>query len=144
MNVSYEILVDKFGQSLIDASELLTEFDACDLVCKRRTLNDILYLVLQSKVADSDIDMAIKNSRLKPSFTPCVMLKKGTALHNLERMAGLPEAELGKVYILLLHLFKIGYQRRFEDEKNNVSKWWYWDLSDKNNIDKILSAGPNL
>ena len=47
--------------------------------------------------------------------------------------------ELEKVLILLLNLFKIGYNRRFQKEKNNPDKWWYWDLSDDKKINLLNS-----
>lgn len=34
-------------------------------------------------------------------------------------------------------LFKIAYTRRFNEEKNDPYKWWYWDLSDSAKEDLI-------
>lgn len=66
------------------------------------------------------------------------MIKKGVATHNLLTISNLPEDELNKVLRLFLSIFKIAYLRRYEEEKDGTYKWWYWDLSDKKNIDKIL------
>jgi len=50
----------------------------------------------------------------------------------------LPENELNKTFTLFLSLFKIAYQRRYQEEKNNPDKWWYWDLSDEKKLKLIM------
>lgn len=65
--------------------------------------------------------------------------KGGTKYHNLKKIIDLPDDELDKTLVLLLNLFKLGYYRRFQNEKNNPNKWWYWDLSDKKIVDHIIN-----
>ncbi|WP_343689865.1 DUF5958 family protein [Chitinophaga sp.] len=137
MIIEYEILINKYGQGLINSEPLLLIFKGLEVVSKRSFLNDMLFLIQQSKPTVSDIEPAILGSGLKPTYTPCVLLKKGVATHNLEKLINLPENELNKVFLLLLSLFKVAYQRRFAIEKNHPNKWWYWDLSDEMNISKI-------
>ena len=136
MNIEDEILVNKYGQNLIAVQQLTDKFELLDLLQKKLFLNDILYLIMQSKPRDEDIEFAIKESGLKPTFTPCVLLRKGAANHHLQKIVELPEVELNNTFVLLLSLFKIPYKRRFDIEKNTPNKWWYWDLSD----DKIIKA----
>lgn len=138
MKLDNEILFNKYGQSLIELEFLLKKFEGLDIMSKRSFLNEVIFLILQSKPKEEDIELAITNSGLKPTFTPCVLLKKGVTNHNLEKLAGLPETELNKVFLLFSSLFKIAYKRRFEIEKNNPNKWWYWDLSDEENLSKIF------
>ncbi len=69
-----------------------------------------------------------------------MLLSKGVANHNLQKIAELPESELNKALLLLLGLFKISYQRRFKEEKNHPDKWWYWDLSDEHTVEIILKS----
>tara|TARA_R110002020_G_scaffold466285_2_gene688733 strand:- start:242 stop:667 length:426 start_codon:yes stop_codon:yes gene_type:complete len=137
MKLEHEILINKYGQSLIDLEPLLHIFEPLEVASKRNILNDMIFLIQQSKAKDSDIETAILESSLKASYTPCVLLKKGVANHHLQKLISLPENELTKVFILLLNLFRIAYTRRFELEKNNPDKWWYWDLSDTKNIQRI-------
>lgn len=93
---------------------------------------------MQLKPKEEDIEVAITNSGLKPTFTPCVLIRKGIANHNLLKLIELPENELQKSFVLLLNLFKVAYERRFELEKDNPGKWWYWDLSDKEKIEMLM------
>jgi hypothetical protein len=140
MKIEYEILINKYGQELIGIEHLLLIFKDFVITSQKDFLNDILFLILQSKPKDSDIEPAILESRLEPTYTPCVLLRKGVATHNLERLVKLPENELSKVLVLLLNLFRIAYKRRFLMEKDNPNKWWYWDLSNEANIRKINAS----
>jgi len=139
MKIENEILVNKYGQDLVNIEYLEPIFSLLDPTNKKLFLNDILYLIMQSKPTDKDIEPAIELSKLKPTYTPCVLIKKGVTNQNLQRLLQLPENELKKTFILLLTLFKIAYKRRFEIEKNNPEKWWYWDLSDNKKIEEILN-----
>lgn len=138
MKIDDEILINQYGQGLISTTFLSNRFNALEINRRRIYLDDLVNLIIQSKVIDNDIEDAIKNSNLKPTFTPCVMLRKGVKSYLLEKLVRLPEKELNKVFVLLLSLFKIAYQRRFNIENYNPDKWWYWDLRDERNIESIL------
>ena len=137
MKIEDVILINKYGQGLVVIDELKEGFSNYGLIDKRKYLTELKGLIGQSKPTDIDIEPAILTSGLKPTYTPCVLLGKGVASHNLEKLIKLPENELNKVFLLLLSLFKVAYQRRFSIEKNHPDKWWYWDLSDEMNISKI-------
>lgn len=137
MNIDIEILINQYGQGHIDEDRIMLLFNSFDTDSRKLFFEKILFLILQSKPKEEDIEVAILNSRLKSTFTPCVLLRKGIENHHLERLIKLPDDEHTKVFKLLMSLFKIAYRRRFEAEKNNPDKWWYWDLSDKDNIEKL-------
>ncbi len=137
MKIEHEILVNKYGQELATTEQLLNLFGSFDMSSQKVFLNEILYLILQSKPKEEDIEPTIISSGLKSTYTPCVLLKKGITNHNLEKLVNLPDNELTKAFILLLNLFRIAYKRRFAVEKNTPEKWWYWDLSDEANINRI-------
>lgn len=141
MKIEQEILINQYGQDVVPSSELLNLLELLTVSEKKALLNDIVYLILQSKPETNDIPQAIIDSKLKPTYTPCILLKNGVANHNLQKIINLPESESKKSFTLLLSLFKIAYQRRFEKEKNVSDKWWYSDLSDNLNVDKIRRQG---
>ncbi len=138
MKLEDEILVNKYGQGLVVIEQLTEIFGLLDWTQKKSFLTDILYLIMQSKPKEEDIEPAIKESGLKPTFTPCVLLRKGVANHHLIKIVKLPEVELDKAIVLLLHLFKVAYKRRFIIEKDNPDKWWYWDLSDNKKVEMVI------
>jgi len=138
MNIEDEVQINKYGQGLIDMKELLYRFEKFDFVNKQKYLIDVVFLILQSKTNDDDIDEAIRQSNLRPTFTPCIMIRKGGVNSStLKIITSLPENEYLKVFALFIALFKIGYQRRFLVEKNDPNKWWYWDLSEPNIMNRI-------
>lgn len=137
MKLENEILVNKYAQSVIDIEDLILVFNSFSLVDKKKYLYDLFFFILQSKAQDEDIEPAIENSKLRRTYTPCVIIKKGVGTHNLKRLIELPENELNKSLILLLSLFKIAYLKRFETEKKDIYKWWCLDLSDDKNIETI-------
>ncbi len=143
MELKLELLINKYGQDIINNEILLSIFNNFDSVVKKEFLNDFLFLICQSKPLNADIDVSINESGLKSTYTPCVLLKKGLNMSNLQKIINLPENELSKAFLLLLSLFRIAYRRRFLQEKNNPNKWWYWDLSDQKNIDKVLLRDSN-
>lgn len=143
MKIEIEILINKYGQGLIPLSVLQEEFDAYSLYQKRSFLQEMSFLIIQSKPKEEDVDLAIKKEKLKSGYTPCVLLKKGISSYNLERVINLPENEMIKTFILFMSIFKIAYSRRFKEEMNNINKWWYWDLSDNDNVERILEGFHN-
>lgn len=140
MKLEEEILINKYGQGLANNIELLSKFNTLDTEKRRVFLTDLTFLIMQSKPSDKDIETVISDSKLKPTYTPCILLKKGVSSHNLNKIIALPENELEKVFLLFLSLFKIPYQRRFKEEKNHPDKWWYWDLSDEYKVEMILKS----
>lgn len=138
MDLKRELLINKYGQNLIPIEVLVDDYHMLDDARKRLYLEHLVTLITQSKATDEDIVQAIKNSCLKSTLSPCVILEKGgTKYHNLKKIIDLPNYELDRTLILFLNLFKIGYYRRFQEERNNPDKWWYWDLSDEKMIRNI-------
>lgn len=140
MKLEDEILINKFGQELVAIEQLIEDFSLLEDFQKKEFLNGFIYLIMQSKPKKEDVEPAILKSGLKPTFTPCILLKKGVSNHDLEKIVNLPESELTKAFVLLLSLFKIAYKRRFAVEKDNLDKWWYWDLSDSEKVEMIMKS----
>ena len=130
-----DLEINMYAQGLVEADYLIVMFNTFSLEQKHLYLRHILFFIGQSKPSEDDISSVIEISRLRPTFTPCVLLKKGVKYHNLIKIAELSENELVKSLILLLSLFRIAYLRRFKQEMNSY-KWWYWDFSDPKNIEK--------
>src|ERR1035441_2446639 len=137
MNINEQIKFNKFGQDLLTFQQVIGDFTSLKNEQKRKYLNDLAFLIIQSKANDSDIDEAIELGHLKLTFTPCVKIKKGIKWNILEELINLPDYELDKVAILFLSLYKIAYKRLLEKEKDDPNKWWFQDLSNENLVDRI-------
>lgn len=144
MTIDQEIEINLFAQDLIDIKHLRFIFNDLNMETKKIYLERLILLITQSKVLEIDIDSAIIKSKLKSTFTPCVILKRGLTKSNFNKIINLPNNELDKVFLLLVYLFKIAYNRRFELEKNNPTKWWYWDFSDDENLRKLELVRSNI
>ena len=140
MILEHEILFNQFGQGVYEEAKLISQFESLDTDSRRKMIRDVEYLIIQSKVTVNDIDEAISKSGLKPTFTPCVIIKKGLNHGNFEKVINLPENELTKAFRLFIYLFKEGYYRRYIEEKGNPNKWWYLDLSDNENLERIKQS----
>jgi hypothetical protein len=141
MDIKTDLQLNQFAQNLLPIEEILASFSTLDASLKNTYLNNLVDLIIQSKPALEDVPVAIEKSQLKSTHTPCVLLKKGIDQHHLRKIANLPETEQSKVLVLLLHLFKIAYLRRFLVEKDLPHKWWYWDLSVPENVERVLLKG---
>ena len=132
MKIEEQILINKFGQDLLSFQELLSYFKKLDIKKKRKFLSDLSFLIMQTKPLNDDIDRAIELGKLKPTFTPCVKIKKGLNSQIFKEIIDLPENEIEKSFVLLLSLYKI-----LEKEKNNPYKWWFQDLSNSDFEERI-------
>lgn len=140
MNLEQEIQFNQFGQGVYEETKLIGQFESLDIESKRSMLRDVENLIMQSKSTIDDIDKAISKSRLKPTFTPCIVIKKGLNYGNFQKIISLPENELTKAFRLFIYLFKEGYHRRYLKEKEDPNKWWYWDLSNDENLERIKQS----
>jgi thiamine pyrophosphokinase len=137
MNIDKEIILNLFAQGLYDYNQMIYDFNSLDFETKKEYLKDFVTIIIQSKPVSTDVEIAIFNSKLKSTYTPCVILKKGIEKNSLLKITELPLNELEKAFILLIHLFRIAYLRRYKIEKNDPTKWWYWDFSDEINFKKL-------
>ena len=140
MNLEQEIIFNQFGQGVCIEEKLIRQFESLKIEGKREMMIEVENLILQSESTIDDIDVAIGKSGLKPTFTPCVIIKKGLNHGNFQKIINLPENELIKVFRLIIYLFKEGYCRKYSKEKGDPNKWWYWDLSKNENLEKIKQS----
>lgn len=144
MKIEQEILINQYGQEIIEIEPLISIFKELEIDDKRIFLNELLYwFIIQSKPKEEDIEFSIIASKLKPTCTPCILLKKGIENYKLEKIIKLPDNELDKVFVLFINLFRIAYKRKLKHTKNHPEKWWYWDLSDSQIISTIISKYSN-
>ena len=139
MNRKDKINLNKYAQDIIPINEVLESFSIETYDKKQMFLREFIYFFLnQSKPENSDIDESISKSGLRPTYTSCVILKKfGINKASFEKIITLPENEQEKAFRLLFNLFKIAYKRRYATEINNPNKWWYWDLTNSENLKRL-------
>lgn len=146
MNLEEEIIINQFGQGVRSVADLLDEFTQLDEDQRRSRFVHFYCQVCDFRLADSDIEQALADCSLKvtdPTYDYLKLHRLKTGLKGIiwiPDTGNPPEGGLGKPYELLLRLFKKDFQRRFELEKENPSKWWYWDLSNQEISQGILTS----
>lgn len=138
-NIDNDIIINQFGQNLSSITEVVNYYNSLDEYNKEDFINKLLFFIIQLKPNDEIINDAIKFGGLKETFTPSVLIKKGINYNNLNRIKNLPVNEFQKSLSLLLSLFYISYQKEFSKENYSPNKWWFNDLSNKEDVLKIKS-----
>jgi Family of unknown function (DUF5958) len=138
MKIDEQILLNQLAQGLIDLSEGERWFRTLGEGEKRAVLQDLNFMIANSSPHAEDVAEAIRGSGLKPTYTPCVLLKTGDLRLQLAKLANLPENELAKAFRLLLTLFGVSDgRRRREKPIDTENHWWHRDLNDPMVIAKI-------
>ncbi|HLL95398.1 MAG TPA: DUF5958 family protein, partial [Spirosoma sp.] len=125
--------------------DLLDEFSQLYEDQKRKRFVHFYYYIWYFKLDASDVEQVLTDCSIKATdptydYLNLHLIKTGRkGIICLSDTENPPEGGLHKPYELLLHLFKTDYQRRFELEKENPSKWWYWDLSNAEISQGILT-----
>jgi len=118
ISLEEELAVNQFGRDIHGVENLLRSFSQMPEVRKREYLNYLADLIWQYKPLEADIEQAIINTSLKPTYTPCVVLRTHRLKIGLNQLVKLPLNELDRVYRLMLNLFKQAYQRRLKKERS--------------------------
>lgn len=122
----YELILNKIAQGKIEFEAVVSWFNEFELELKLQILR-VLYLCLsQCHPSKADIEKGIIESKLKPTYTPCLLIKnlalKSAGAKSLE----LPSQELNKIFLLWLSVFIIAdNKRRVSECQNSCSHWWH-------------------
>jgi len=129
-----EIMLNLIAQGLKTVSEGIDWFENMSVDEKNEVLRDLYILCTQAGAGCRHVDEAIKNSQLKPTYTPCVLLKKcvgNNIKDQLVKIVTLPLNEKSKSFRLLLSLFTVAdKERRTERCKGECYHWWHQDLTE--------------
>jgi hypothetical protein len=121
-----EVLLNQIAQDIIPFEKGLAWFKTLSSDEKREVIRSLCRMSIQeAHYLDSEIDLAIAISGLKPTHTPCVLLKKGK--EYLRKTIELPEKEQIQSFCLLIALYSIADKRRREKCGENCHHWWHTD-----------------
>ncbi|WP_437968476.1 DUF5958 family protein [Sorangium sp. So ce260] len=95
-----EVLLNQLAQGLVAAEEGRRWFSRLAEGEQRDVLGTRWFFAAQAGARESDVDVAIARAQLKPSFTPCVLLRNGRLKIQAAKVLGLPLAEREKSFKL--------------------------------------------
>jgi hypothetical protein len=135
--IESEITLNQIAQGVLPAQSGDDWFLAASEPAQRDILRLLAHMILQARATTDDVQVAIAQSGLKPSYTPCVQLLNGRLNIQLSKVVRLPEAELLKSFQLLIALFMIADDRRRIECDNQCEHWWHTNLSDEETLKRI-------
>ena len=137
MDIAGEIAINQFGQGVHSTNDFLDQFIKLNEEEKKDRLRELLVPLWEIDPTQADIEQALVDGDLPPDYKPCFSIPK--LLKGVRVGFYLNEDAPEKDYKFLLHLFKTAYQRHLALEKDNSDDWHYWDLSDSQIVQDILT-----
>jgi len=126
MASQHDILLNRIAQGSLPRSDGEEWFQGLPHDEQKLVLRDLYYYTIQAGVLETDVVAAIADSKLKPTYTPCVMASKGRLFIQLGKIVNLPTTEYHKAYRLLVSLFTIADERRRRERcRGECSHWWH-------------------
>jgi len=123
----HELQLNRIAQGLIPIAEAISWFEGLSSEEQRTVLWALVRVTFQAHPLKSEVEPAINQAGLKPTFTPCVMaLKADDPIRGFDKLGNLPPHEWVKTFRLLIALFSIADQRRRETScKNGCTHAWH-------------------
>lgn len=138
MNLADEIAINQIQQELISQQDATNWFLSFPTQAQQEILQRLSYMAIQAGARETDVSLAIAKSKLRPTYTPCVLLSKGRLKEQMAKLLKLPASEFIKAFFLLISLLAIADARRYSKYcQDGCSHWWHRDLSDRNVLDEI-------
>ncbi|MGL5058729.1 MAG: DUF5958 family protein [Microcoleus sp.] len=138
MNLTDEITLNRIQQELISPEDAKNWFLSFPTEYQQEILQRLCYMAIQARARDEDVSLAVIKSKLRPTYTPCVLLSKGRLKEQMAKVLKLPPSEFLKSFVLLVNLLAIADARRYsKDCQDGCSHWWHRDLSDRQVLDEI-------
>lgn len=138
MNLADQIAINQIQQELISQQDAKNWFLSFPTKTQQEILQRLSYMALQAGARETDVSLAIAQSKLRPTYTPCVLLSKGRLKEQMAKLLKLPASEFIKAFFLLISLLAIADARRYSKYcQDGCSHWWHRDLSDRQVLDEI-------
>ena len=119
-------VINRAAQGRLETAEAISWFERLPRQEQSHALRDLSYAIMQAHPLPADVNAAIIAGKVKPTFTPCVVLNSYPLKEALAKVGMLPENEYQKSFCVLLALFSIADRRRRETVcKNGCSHEWH-------------------
>jgi hypothetical protein len=138
MDLADEITINQIQQKLISQEDAKNWFLSFPTEYQQEILQRLSYMTLQAGAREEDVSLAIAKSKLRPTYTPCVLLSRGRLKEQMAKLLKLPPSESIKTFFLLVSLLAIADARRYcKYCQDGCSHWWHRDLSARKVVDEI-------
>ena len=123
----HELQLNRIAQGLVPVAEGIAWFEGLGSDEQDAVLRVLVLITVQAHPLKSEVEPAIREAKLKPTFTPCVMVSKAPIpKKGFHKFGNLPPQEWVKTFRLLIALFSIADRRRRETScRNGCSHAWH-------------------
>ena len=119
MNLADEITINQIKQELISQEDAKNWFLSFPTEYQQEILQRLSYMTLQAGAREEDVSLAITKSKLRATYTPCVLLSKGRLK---EQMAAFETAVL-RIYQSLFSVNQFISNCRCTQVLQILSRW---------------------
>ena len=110
-----ELQLNRIAQGSVSVPDGVSWFEGVTQDQQQSVLRTLAYITSQSHPLAAEVDAAIAQAGLKPTFTPCVMVRKAPIPEKgCLALSGLPPEEWVKSFRLMVALFTLADRRRRE------------------------------
>lgn len=121
-----ELNINKIAQGILTLNEGLEWFDESTPEYRNKIMHSLDLCIYQSHPTTEDIEEGIKNSNLKETYSPCVLIRKKPFNEVRQKILKMPELDLRRGFILLLSVFGVADKRRRETHcKEGCTHDWH-------------------
>lgn len=129
MDKDSDIRINRLAQGLESIEAGLIWFRNLGSAKQGEVLRTIASFITQAGAREEDVPTAIERSSLRATYTPIVLLSRGSLKMQLPKVVNLPLEEREKAFRLLIALLAIADERRRRTTcANGCSHWWHQDL----------------
>ena len=111
-----ELHLNQIAQGHITIKKGIDWFNSHDLNEKKEIIQTLSEILTQAHPTNNEIENGIEISKLKPTYTPCVLMAEKQFNEAVATIRNLPENELGKTFELWISIFSIADKRRRNTE----------------------------
>jgi hypothetical protein len=120
-------ILNRVAQDRLPFTDAVRWFESLPETEQQPWLKTIAFMCHQAHPFREEIDGAITLAALKPTLTPCVMLRSSTQIeHSVDCVATLPADERSNAFRLIFALYCVADTRRRQtDCRNGCSHAWH-------------------
>ena len=111
-----ELKINKLAQGMISLEDGLEWFDESSAKDKNNIMGTLDLCIFQSHPTAEDIEIGIASSKLKETYSPCVLVRKKHLNEVRAKVRNMTGIDQRRGFILFLSIFSIADARRRETQ----------------------------
>ncbi|TAK64946.1 DUF5958 family protein [Methylobacter sp.] len=121
-----ELKINRIVQGVVSLNEGLAWYDESDLNLQNEIMRALDRCVSQAHPTKEDIEAGLKESGLKETYSPCVLVKNKPFNEVRQKILNMCEPDKRRGFVLLLSVFRVADKRRRESQcKDGCTHEWH-------------------